>query len=60
MKIFDELGHEAYASTLISKFLAIPPVAGGYKFMSVPLSSHLSGLFNVLNLCTGSAKPPNP
>ena len=34
MKVFDEVGFETYTWTPISKFLTMPSVAGGYKFMS--------------------------
>jgi hypothetical protein len=33
MKVFDEVGIETYSSTPINKFLTMPSVAGGYKFM---------------------------
>ena len=35
MKVFDEVGVETYTWTPISKFLTMPSIAGGYKFMWV-------------------------
>jgi hypothetical protein len=35
MKVFDEVGFETYTCMPISKFLTMPSVAGGYKFMYI-------------------------